>query len=182
MPKLTKEIKEQIKALSANELFEIVLKFASKDKAVYDFIEVNYLNKESGEQQLYEKTLEDLDLLYSKRYKGYSDELKLANMLAAYIKRINEFTKVSKNKVLEAELLVTILDETFSESTDLLGTCFTQYDTKLAIIVKRLITLVTQNLHEDYRIEYIERINGFLEILHRKSNHIDTIYNLPKSI
>jgi hypothetical protein len=62
------------------------------------------------------------------------------------------------------------------------GTCFTQYDTKVAMIVKRLLNIVTKKMHEDYRIEYEETINEYLQILHRTSSHIDTIYNLPKAI
>jgi hypothetical protein len=48
--------------------------------------------------------------------------------------------------------------------------------------VKRLTTLVTKKLHEDYIIEYRDRINGYLQKLHRTSNHIDTIYLMPKAL
>lgn len=182
MPRLSTEVKEQIKQLSHADLQQIVLKVVAKEKSVYDFILVNYLDKASGEQELFEKTKDDLNALFFKNYKGYSEELRLANMLAACIKRINEFTKVSKNKVMEADMLVYLLEEAFSFPDDLFGTCFTQFDTKVAQIVKRLITLVTKKLHEDYRIEYTEKINNYLQMLHRTSNHIDTIYSMPKAI
>ena len=182
MPRLTTEIKEQIKNLSHKELEQIVLKLAAKEKSVCDFLLVNYLDKESGEQELFEKTKADLDILFQKGYKGFSEQLQLANMLASCIKRINVFTKVSKNKILEADLLLYVLDTPFSLSTSLLGTCFTKYDTKVAMIVKRLITLVTKNLHEDYKVEYESAINDYLTILHRTSSHIDMVYNLPKAI
>lgn len=182
MPRLSKEIKEKIKKLDNKELQDIVLKLASKEKMVYDFLIANYLDKETGEKKLFDKTKEDLDILFGKRYKGFAEELQLANMLGACIKRINEFTKISKNKVLEADLLIYILEVPFSLSTNMFGTCFTQYDTKVAMIVKRLINLVTKKLHEDYRIEYETVINDYLQILHRTSSHIDTVYNLPKAI
>ena len=182
MPRISAEIKKQIKELSHAELQQIVLKVAAKEKSVYDFLLVNYLDKASGEQELFDQTKADLDLLFRKGYRGFSEELQLANMLAACIKRINEFTKVSKNKVMEADLLMYILEVPFSLSTNLFGTCFTQYDTKVALIVKRLITLVTKNMHEDFRIEYAVTINDYLQILHRTSNHIDTIYLMPKTI
>lgn len=107
--------------------------------------------------------------------------LQIANMLGACIKRINEFTKISKNKVMEAELLY-ILQVPFSLTTKMFGTCFTQYDTKVAMIVKQLITIVTKKLHEDYKVEYEDKMNEYLQVLHRTSNHIDTVYNLPKAI
>lgn len=182
MPRLSAEEKAQIKGLPLKDLQQIVLKVTAKDKAVYDYLLVNYLDKASGEQDLYDQTKADLNLLFRKGYKGFSEELQLANMLTACIKRINEFTRISNNKVMEADLLVYGLEVPFSLSTNMFCTCFTNYNTKVAQIVKRLITTVTKKLHEDYRIEYTDKINGYLQVLHRTSSHIDTVYNLPKAI
>lgn len=182
MPRLDRETKEQIRQLAHEDLQDIVVKLAAKEKWAYDFIFVNYLDKELGEKDLFEETKADLESIFWKRYKGFSEQLQLANMLGACIKRINEFTKISKNSSLEAELLLFILEIPFSLPTHMLGTCFTQYDTKVAMIVKRLINVVTKKLHEDYRIEYRETINNYLQILHRTSGHIDTVYNLPNEI
>jgi hypothetical protein len=176
MPKLEPEFKEQIRLLLKEDLQEIVLKLSSKEKLVYDYVMVNYLNKSSGESELFEKTKADLEVLFRKSYKGFSQQLQLANMLSACIKRINEFTKISKNKVYEADLLMYILEVPFSLPANMFGTCFTQYDVKVAQILKRLITLVTKKLHEDYKMDYEEIIHEYLQILNRKSNDIDTIY------
>lgn len=182
MPRLKRETKEQIKSLSTKELQQIVLKLASKDKLAYDYIWANYLNKESGEKELFEKTKHDIDSLTYKQYKGFSDQLRLANMMAACIKRVNEFKNISNNKTMEADLLLYVLEIPFSLSEDYFGTCFTKYDFKVGQIVKRLVTLVTKNLDEEYRADYEDKINNYLEILHRNSNHIDLIYDLPKAI
>ncbi len=182
MPRLTAEAKAQIKSLSKKELEQIVLKIAAKEKSVYDFLLINYLDKESGEEELFEAAKSDIEDLGFKTYKGRAEEMKLANLLAACIKRVNEFTKISKNKVLEADLLLYVLDYHFSDSTSLLGTCFTQLDTKVGMITKRLITIVTTKLHEDYKVEYNGEINKFLKILHRSSGHVSTVANLPESI
>lgn len=182
MPRLNSEITDQIKALSFDELQEIVLKFSAKEQSFFDFLFVNYIDKESGEKDLYEKTIRDLEVIFRKSYKGFSQQLQLANMLSACIKRINEFTGISKNKVLEANLLIHILEVPFSLTTKMFGTCFTQYDSKVAMILKRLITLVTKKMHPDYKIEFEEKINNYLQILHQTSNHIDTVYHMPKSI
>lgn len=182
MSRLDKETKESIKKLEYTELQDIVLKLSAKEKSVYDYVFANYLDKEFGEKELFETTKADLEVIFRKRYIGFSEQLQIANMLTACIKRINEFTKISKNKMFEADLLLHILEIPFSLSTNMFGTCFTQYDTKVAMIVKRLINLVTKKLHEDYRIEYEETINDYLQILHRTSSHIDTVYNLPKAI
>lgn len=180
MPRLNAQQKEQIKGLSTAALQEIVLKMSAKDKSFFDFLNVNYLDKEGGEQELFEKTKSDLDILFSKGYKGFSHELQLANVLNACTKRLNEFTKISKNKVFEAELLMYILELPFSVKC--FGTCFTTYDTKTAIVLRRLVNLVTKKMHPDYLIEYQDKINRYLKILHHNSNHIDSIYALPMSV
>ncbi len=182
MPRLTKDEKEQIKKIPVKDLQEIVLKAAAKEKSIYDFIYINYLDKESGEQELYDKTISDINSLYIKGYKGYSEELRIANMLAACIKRINEFTKISKNKVMEADLLLYVLDVPFSLPKAYFGTCFTKFDFKVAQILKRLITIVTKKLHEDYQTNYEDKINEYLQILHQRSNHVDMIYEMPERI
>lgn len=182
MPRLDKETKERIKELGLDELQEIVLKSASKEKSVYEYVFANYLDTEFGEKELFETAKADLELIFEKRYKGYAEELKLANILAACVKRLNEFTKISKNKTYEADLIVYILEVPFSLNKELFGTCFTQYDTKVAMLVKRLITVVTKKLHEDYRIEYEATINDYLKRLHQTSRHVNTVYNMPRTL
>jgi len=175
------EIKEQLGALPKNELVDIIVKLAAK-KANYDFLLVNYLDRDSGEKDLYEEARHDLDSLFRKRYKGFSEQLQLANMLSACVKRVNEFTEVSKNKKLEADLLIYVLEVPFALSTNMFGTCFNTFDNKVGILVRRLINLVTKKLHPDYLIEYKDKLNGYLTILHRTSDFNDIIYNLPKMI
>lgn len=182
MPRLDKATKEHIRKLPAKDLQDIVMHLASKDKFAYDYILVNYLDKELGEEELFEQTRADLEIIFRKSHKGFSDELRIANMLGACIKRINEFTKISKNKNLEAELLLHILEIPFSLGTSMFGTCFTKYDTQVAMIVKRLVNIVNNKLHEDYKIEYEATINEYLKILHRTSRHINTVHQLPESI
>jgi hypothetical protein len=181
MPKLDFNLKERISNLPSEDLKEIVLKLASRHADVLNYIQVHYLEKETGELDLYEKTKKDLNLLFVKGYKGFSEQLRAANMVSACIKRINEFTSISKNKVLEAELLIFILDEAFSYPADFFGSCFTAFDSRVGITLKRLINLLNK-MHPDYLANYQDRVNNFLDLLHRRSNHIDTIYNLPKAI
>src|SRR5690606_6096737 len=134
MPRLDKETRERIRQIDYKDLQEIVVKMAAKEKSVYDFIRINYLDKEGGEKELFAATKADLNYLFAKGYRGFSEELQLANMLSACIKRINEFTKISKNKELEADLLLYVLEVPFGYPTKMLGTCFTQYDVKIGNI------------------------------------------------
>ena len=182
MATISAEIKKGITTLSKKELEKLVIKAASKDKSFYDYLFVNYFNKETGEQELYNKTKADLDTLIHKSYRGFSEQLQLANMLSACVKQINEFAKVCKNKQLEADLIMYVLEIPFSKNTNCFGTCFTTYDYKTALLVKRVITLLTKKLHPDYLIQYTQTINQYLIVLHRTSSHMNLVYSLPKTI
>ena len=65
MPRISKEIREQIKSLSTSGLQQIVLKMASKEKVVYGFIRINFLDKENGEQDLFETAKADISILFN---------------------------------------------------------------------------------------------------------------------
>ena len=137
MPKIGKDTKEQIRLLSKKDLEDIVIKLAA-NKENYDYLFVNYLEKESGEQELFEEAKAEIDLLSTKRYKGFSEQLQLANLWSACVKRINEFSKVSKKKNLEADLILYVLEIPFSYSINMFGTCFTNYDYKTGMLLKRI--------------------------------------------
>lgn len=182
MTKISSDIKNQISLLSKKELETIVFKLAAKEKVVYNYLLVNYIDKDTGENDLFEQTKSALDLLFLKSYKGFSEQLQLANMLSACTKCISDFSKACKNKKLETDLLVHVLEYIFSLSTNFFNTCFTAYDYKVALMLKRVITLIENKLHPDFKIEYSEKINMYLKILHRTSNHINAVNSLPQQI
>ena len=182
MPRLTKEEKDQVRSLEGKSLQDIVMKLMSKDKFAYDFVIANYLDKQQGENDLFEMAKEDLDILAMRSYRGFSEQLQIANMLGACVKRIDEFTKVSKNKAMEADLLMHVLKVPFGLPVDMFGTCFTQYDYKVAMLVKRLVTIITKKLHEDYQMDYRDTVNRYLNILHQHAGHIDMVHKMPKAI
>jgi len=182
MSRLSAEIKEQIKNLSRKELEEIVIKTASKEQTILDFITINYLDKETGEKELFEKTKADLDMIFNKPYKGFVEQIKFAKMLSVAIVRVNEFTKVSKNKVLEADLILYVLAVPFSANEYIFGSFFNAFDSKVVQILKRLITLVTKKLHPDYLADYQDTINAYLKTLHQRSGFLDSVYSLPDKI
>lgn len=182
MPRLSKEEKDQIRSLDGKSLQDIVMKLMSKDKFAYDFVIANYLNKQEGEKDLFKQAKEDLNILMLRSYRGFSEQLQMANKLTACLKRIDEFTKVSKNKVMEADLLMHVLKDPLGMPVDMFGTCFTQYDTKAAMLVKRLVTIVTKHLHEDYLMDYRDTVNRYLNVLHQHAGHIDAVHKMPKAI
>lgn len=182
MPKVNSLFKDEIATLSKADLVKLIIKAASINKQFHDYVIVNHVDKANGEKELYESAKHELELLFRKSYKGFSKELQLANMLAACNKRINEFAKVCKDKSLEMELIMFVLEIPFSLSTNFFTTCFTRYNQQVYLLMKKALTLLKSKLHEDYHIQFAPKLNEYLKILHRTSRHLDYIYSLPESI
>lgn len=182
MPKVDTEMKKEIELLPKDDLIKLVIKAAGQSQDFFNYLLVNHIDKEGGEAHLFEQAKNDLQKLFFKGYKGFSDELRLANMLAACNKRIIEFSKSVKNKKLELDLIMIVLEVPFSMSTNSFTTCFTKYNYQVSLLVKKAITIIKTKLHEDYKLDYLPIINNYLDILHRTSNYLDYIYALPESI
>ena len=174
-------LKEQVNELSKKELVDIVLKLAGK-RYNYEFLLVNFLDKDGGEQTLFEEAKDDIDKLVEKEFKGRTIQHQLAKRLNACTKRIAEFTIETKSKKLEADLVLYVLEKQFANPPKVFGARFSGYDYKVGLLLKRLISLVTKKLHPDYLIDYQDKINDFLVKLHHTSNRINTIYDLPETI
>ena len=174
-------LKEQLAQLSKKELAEMVLKLAGK-RYNYEYLLVNFLDTESGEQTLYEEALEDINLLCEKDFKGSTELKKLVKKLNACVKRINDFTIETKSKKLEADLVLYVLEIQFKNPTKIFGARVSGYDYKVGLLLKRLISLVTKKIHPDYLVDYQDKINDMLIRLHKTSNRINTIKELPDKI
>ena len=174
-------LKEQLQQLSKQELVEMVLKLSTK-RYNYEYLLVNYLDPEGGEQTLFEEAKEDIDRLIEKEYKGRTIQHQLVKKLNACTKRIKEFTVETKSKKLEADLILYVLELQFAQPSKVFGARFSGYDYKVALLLKKLISLVTKKLHPDYFVDYQDKINDFLNKIHHTSNRINTVYDLPTEI
>jgi hypothetical protein len=181
MPREKAILKEQVNELSKKELVDIVLKLAGK-RYNYEYLLVNFLDKDGGEQTLFEEAKEDIDKLCQKEFKGRTIQHQLVKKLNACSKRIVEFTVETKSKKLQADLVFYLLKIQFANPAKVFGARFSGYDYKVGLLLKKLISLVTKKLHPDYLIDYQDKINEFLIKLHHTSNRINTIYDLPSQI
>lgn len=182
MAKIDESIKQTVGQLSKKELEKLVIRAAQKHKEFHDYLLVTHVDPEFGEADLFEKAKADLEVLFINRYKGPSEELKLANMMAACLKRINEFGKVCRNSELELRLIMFVLNIPFSLSTNMFCTCFTAYNHKVYLLLCKAVTILQKKLHTDYRENYEPKLNEYLNIMHRTSRHLDYIYNLPEKV
>ena len=182
MPRLSKDFKHAIEDIPVCELQKLVMQEAAKNREFYDIINIRYISGKQAEKEIFEDVKEKVlgEIFYTDD-RGILQK-NLAQAISKAVKHINHYVKVTKNKAGEAELILSLLDEIFENYSNELGTCWTVYDSKLAATTNRFYNLVTKKLHEDYLIEYREPLNGFLKILHSKSNHLDFVYDMPNTI
>lgn len=182
MPRLSKEFKEAIKEIPVKDLHELVVKAASKSQEIYDWVNIHYLDGDLAKKELFDVTKEKaLGEIYHYSSHGVLQK-SLAKAIGKAVTHINYYVKVTNDIVGEAKLLNSVLKIVFREKANDLGTCWTVFDSKLAVTTNRLYNLVNKKLHEDYRIEYRDDINHFLEILQSRSSHLDYVYGMPKSM
>jgi len=180
--KVDPEVSRLLLTLSKEELIKILSKALQKDKSLHDYVYVTYLDAKDGPRLLYEQALDDIKLLERKAYKGFSFELRFANMLGACSKRINEFDKICKQKELVLDLLLYVLNDPMSMKPDILGTCFTALNYKVFLLMRKALTIYSKKIHSDLQIEYRAKINAYLQHLHTHSDHLDYVYELPESL
>lgn len=181
MAVVSKELKLQIASLPKEDLAKLVLKAASKDKVFLDYILLTHFKGEYNDEEVFESYELKINALLSKRFKGYVEELKAANYIADCNKLIADFEKSSKNKEYLANLILLVLDNAFEFFEGSCGTCFTAFDHKVYLLLKKIIKVVMTQMHEDMQIEYKGKINGYLKQIW-KSDHLDYVHNLPKEI
>ncbi len=178
MPKLSSEFKKVISSLSSEELQKIIYRFSISNQDIYDTLVYEYVNDKSN-IELFAETKDEIGYNFSD-ISGRIIEKQLAKAIGKSIKEINRFAKITKDKKSEADLLIYLLRIVFDNYDKCLGTCWTIFDSKVAITTKRLYNLVKNKLHYDYRIEYREDINSFIKRLKETSGHIDTVFNMSK--
>lgn len=171
-------LKAQLQQMSRGELEEMLVKLAGK-RFNYEFLLVHYLEPEEGEQMLYDETIESLDRIFEKKFNGRSAQHQGVKRLTACIKRIDEFTEETRNKALEANLLMYLLKHEFRTTPTLLGAKTGGYDYKIALLIKRVIKLVDTKMHPDYKADYTDSLNEMLHQLHSVSNRVNTVRQLP---
>jgi hypothetical protein len=182
MPKLTSDFKKQIKTLDFKDLEMIALKCASRDRFCYEYILVNFLNPEYGEQDLFEKYKLELDALSQKTFAGRTESKRLSKLLKASNQLVKQFKLVVKKANLEVELYLHLLEIQFEMLPQSISVRYQVYDNAIARTLKKVIDLVKEKLHEDYLLEYEGKINGYLLTLHRVAPYNTHVKELPKKL
>lgn len=182
MAKVDQFFKDEVANFSKKDLEKLVIKAASQNKSFHDYILLNYISSVNGEEILYEEAKKDIQEILNKGHKGLVPQLILAAILTNCNKRIVEFSKICKNKELELELILFLLEIPFQENKNFFGTIFYQFNQQVNNLVKKSITIITTKIHPDKKLDYLPKVNLFLKKLHEYSNHLDHVYALPNEI
>lgn len=75
-----------------------------------------------------------------------------------------------------------LLKKAFYNSDVSFGTCFTNYDYRVSLLLKKAINILTKKMHEDYRVDYAEELNHYLMNLKARANYFDFVSALPDKI
>ncbi|WP_372947248.1 hypothetical protein, partial [Mariniphaga sp.] len=91
MPRLSKEFKQTIQEIPEKELQELIVKAASKNQEIYDWINIHYVDKQEAKKQLFKETK---DKALGEVY-GYRDQRiiqkSLAKAIGNAVKHINYY-------------------------------------------------------------------------------------------
>ncbi len=88
MDKSWKEIQAEIAVMPRKQVENLLVKAMRESDSFYQYVWVNHLDKEEGEAKLYDQYVAEINGLLKKGYRGASEELRAANMLAALKKRL----------------------------------------------------------------------------------------------
>jgi hypothetical protein len=57
MPRLSQEFKQAIQEIPVEELQKLLIQLTSKNKKIYDFVNIHYVDNEDAEDELFEETI-----------------------------------------------------------------------------------------------------------------------------
>lgn len=178
---INKELKLRIADLPQDELAKVVLKWATKDKVLLDYILFTYFREDKPEEEIYNEYLQKINDLALKRYKGFVEEQKAIHYITACNKEIANFEKIVKNNEYSINLILQVIDNSYDSLFARFGTSFEGYEYKISLLLKKIIKILTTKMHEDYMLEYREKVNIHLTRI-QKSYYLDCVADLPKEI
>jgi len=173
------DIKTVVVNMPAKEKDKLLLQLLRKNPKAINKI---YYQQVAGKEEI-EMLIEDLKneisaLLSDELFKRGRFQKNMARGIRNASQAINEYTSVLRPEQ-ESALYLHILDIIFKDMSQALGTCWTTFDHKVAQTLSKVVTLVSKKLHEDYRVEFEEQVNDYLQRLKKTSSHLDYVYNLP---
>lgn len=182
MKKTTKDIKDVVLSMPVKEKDKLLLQLLRKSPETIQKIYYQNVSEKDEVITLMEDLKEEISSLLDQEYSKRGNEYKnMARGIAKASKEIARFKGVLSPEQ-ETEINMHLLDIIFTDLVSNLGTCWTVFDHKVTQTLSKTINLVTKKIHEDYRVEFEDKLNEYLRTLKKTSSHLDYVYILPDRI
>lgn len=162
---------------------KLLYQLLKKDKVMIEKLYFKHISTPEVINSRYEEFKKKvIEVLFS-NYRTYAEEQAPAKAINEAKKVIKSFTIIDKRPEKEAALHMIILETIFENSYQAqFGTCWTKYDWVVSQTLKRLITLVTKKLHEDYLLDYKPKLDQYLKRIKSVPDFNDFVYVLPDKL
>ncbi|MEQ8415447.1 MAG: hypothetical protein RIB71_13310 [Imperialibacter sp.] len=176
------DVKPYLDSLNEKEKDKLIARLLAKNRAELDAI---YFQKVASKDDL-EDLFADVKAEIEGAMNVYINYGTLQKNLAKGIQKatqaINRYKAIDRRPEKEGELIMHMLEIIFTEFGNEFGTCWTVFDFRVAQAVSKVVTIVTKKIHADYRMDFEDKINGYIQRLKAVASHNDVIYNLPDKI
>lgn len=177
MPVPSADFKQALKKISEKEKEALILKLVRRDAEAYDMLAFELLEDVTLET-LYERSAETIhDILFT--VSGRSLSKALNRGLKKATQEIARYYRITKDRKGEIELHLYLLELIFENFTGQFESIYKGFYVATARLVQRTINLILKHLHEDYHLEYQDKLNAFLTDLNSRSKRRQLPFNLP---
>ena len=177
-----KDLQPYLESLSDKQKDKLIIQLLKKDKLLMEKLYFKHMASPQEYDQLYEDFKTQIAQKFNTSYRAHSQELANAKAINEAKRVIDHFTKIDKDPIKEAEMLLMILNVVLNQSDANLGTCWTKYDLTVTQTIRRLITVICNKIHEDHLLDFKPKVDKYLKLLKSHSNFNDFVWDLPDEL
>ena len=179
MPVPSTDFKKALKRLSEPEKEALLLRAVRRDAELYETFRFE-LVADVSLGQIQEETADRIHGLFNVAVTGRLLNRSLVKALRASVQEAARARRITKNKQLEADLLVYVLRQCIDNYSGQFDSVYEGFFNATALLAARLPTLVIKNLHEDLWLEYKGELDEVLRELHGRSKSRHLKFELPR--
>ena len=181
MPKnISKELQSAILNLSQKEKDRHLLRLIAKNNLLREQMQYTLLEDESDLSWRRDEIKDLIDSLFSRNYSYVGVLLKDIRTVSA---KITWHRRVTKDKYGEAELAIALLEIILKNHSNQINKYSKKADSLKVYLVRKAIAVIKYilALEEDYHIDFIERMNEVLRLLHTfETKYPASLLGLPQ--
>ncbi len=170
MAKAKKEISElemAIQLMPIEKKNKLLLRLVKKDDILQQQVIFENLGDDTDRKKMEEDVRSSIEKYLTSKY-VYETPGEIMMEMRGYNARITEYVKITKDKAGEIDLTLTLLAKTLKEFESTLRNAPDRAVTFAPYFVRRLdfVLKKIEKMHEDYHMEYRERVNLLLHFVH----------------